>query len=180
MHKVQNQKGHLETLPGPAGDRHDLHPVCPGADHPHGPGKDRPVRLRPPLRRTKDLRHILWLDGEIFADDDPVDVWDPNVLWWAAGDLAFCGVRPLSCGTSAFLLRAGVVEEARGRGLQRRMIQTRLRWAKTQERIQTVITYTIPENPWSSNNLIRCGFRLYEPQERWAGEAVNYFQKKIR
>lgn len=130
------------------------------------------------LHRTENVRAILALDAKIFPTDDPVDVWDKRAVWWIAPGAAYCGIRPTAREGLAFLLRAGVVEAYRGQGLQRRMIRTRLRWARTAGFVE-VCTYTIPTNPWSSNNLIACGFRLYDPPHRWAGEDTNYWVRKV-
>lgn len=130
------------------------------------------------LRRTTDLRKILRIDALAFPGDDPADVLNKHTAWWAFGELAFCGIRRTSEPGLAFMVRAGVIPVARGLGLQRRMIYTRLRWAKAQG-FTNVCTYTVPDNTPSANNLIRCGFRLYDPPERWAGPML-YWHREIK
>jgi hypothetical protein len=58
------------------------------------------------------------------------------------------------------------------------MIDVRVRWARTFDDCQHVITYTTYENHPSITNLIKSGFRFYTPHYRYAG-AVHYFQKVL-
>lgn len=104
--------------------------------------------------------------------------------WWIAwtddGRIAgFCGINPpLGAGHPAYLIRAGVLPEFRGAGLQKRMIVTRLAYAR-RKGWRSVVTYTLCNNAPSANSLIARGFRLYEPSEPWAGECVIYWWKSI-
>lgn len=67
-----------------------------------------------------------------------------------------------------------------GNGLQRRMIQHRLRWAKRQGAIYAV-TYTLLHNYPSIVNLLRCGFRFAKEPRGWAGVGndVHYFEREL-
>jgi hypothetical protein len=56
------------------------------------------------------------------------------------------------------LSRCGVLPLARGLGLQRLLIRRRIAWARRQTGRRAVLKH----NHHSSNNLIRCGFRLYD------------------
>lgn len=104
-------------------------------------------------------------------------------LWVCHADdgtpVAFCSacVLPAETGT-VFLSSAGVLPCARGQGLQRRMIYTRLNWARTQDATH-VITYTVYDNYASIINLLDAGFKFYDPRYRWAGN-VNYFIKELQ
>lgn len=94
--------------------------------------------------------------------------------------VAFCGLRELSSSPGVwFLCRAGVLEAYRGKGLQKRMIRLRLRYAKA-HRGKLAITYTTKENFASANSLISCGFRLYDPEWAWAGREMLYWQKDLK
>lgn len=130
------------------------------------------------LRRTVDPRKILRLDALTFGDDSPVDVLDPRAVWWTYGDLAYCGARPTNEPGLAYMIRSGVVDSAKGQGLQRRMIRVRMRWARS-EGYTGVCTYTVIENAASANNLIACGFRLYNPSTRWAGDEILYWYRDL-
>ena len=57
-------------------------------------------------------------------------------------------------------IRAGVVKDARGRGLQKRLIRTRVAYAK-RNRIPRCYTYVWVANYASMRSLIDCGFRPY-------------------
>jgi len=107
--------------------------------------------------------------------------------WWIAtakGEdierlAGFCAIAPSrrwrDC---AYLSRAGVMPDFRGNGLQRRFINTRLRWAKAKG-YRYVITDTAPFNHASSNSLIGCGFKLYEPTHPWAADGALYWRKTL-
>ncbi len=96
-----------------------------------------------------------------------------NRDWWVAIHkktiVAYCGCL-YSEGICIFV-RAWVHKGYRGFGVQRQMIQTRLRAAAV-KKCKTVITYTTYDNTHSANNLIKTGFLLYDPWYRWAGDML--------
>lgn len=107
---------------------------------------------------------------------------EENDEWWGAflGDavIAVAAMRPsVRWPLTGYLSRAGVLPEHRGNGLQRRLIDVRLRQAQ-RHGWQWVVTDTI-ENPVSSNNLIDCGFRMYEPKIVWGFKGALYWRKYI-
>jgi len=77
---------------------------------------------------------------------------------------------------AAYFDRAGVAPWARGRGLQRQLIRARERWCRGRS-VRVGITYTVPTNCASSNNLIRCGWRLYRPENAWGGREALYWKR---
>ncbi len=79
---------------------------------------------------------------------------------------------------AAYFDRAGVAPYARGRGLQRQLIRARERWCRGHG-IRLGITYTVPNNCPSSNNLIRCGWRLYTPAHAWGGRDSLYWRREF-
>lgn len=105
--------------------------------------------------------------------------------WWAAFDydkdkkpVAFAGMVPSSRYlNTGYLCRAGVIPEYRGQGLQRRLLKTRERKAK-QLGYFRIITDTT-DNPPSSNNLIKSGFLLFDPELKWAWPLSNYWYKNL-
>ena len=111
--------------------------------------------------RLKDFGHGFWWLA--YLDDVPVGFagLHASVQWERTG----------------YLARAGVHPDARGRGLQRRLIRARIAKAR---RLgwHWLITDTVA-NPTSSNNLIACGFRAYEPSKPWASKAAAYWRLKI-
>jgi GNAT superfamily N-acetyltransferase len=129
------------------------------------------------VRRTTDLDMVRALDLATFPNDERVAT--DSAAWWIltceGKPVGFAGAR-LANGM-AYLCRAGVLPEHRGKGLQRRLIRARVRWAMASDAF-ACYTYTVTTNHRSANNLIRCGFLLYEPNARWAGESL-YFWKRL-
>jgi len=119
------------------------------------------------IQQTRDLALIRRLDARLFGNARAQPAAIDSSTWWVAylGDraVAFAGARV--CKTDlklVYLSRCGVLPAARGLGLQRRLIRCRIAWARRQAGRKAVITYTLAHNHHSSNNLIRCGFRLYD------------------
>jgi ribosomal protein S18 acetylase RimI-like enzyme len=114
------------------------------------------------LVRTDDLDLILELDRLIFPADYKLK--GPQFLdaqWWLVQDgldqnVGFGGV--LVDGDHADLVRAGIAVTARGQGLQKRLIRTRVAFAKAAGVVE-VRTYTSTANVKSQRSLISCGFR---------------------
>ena len=79
-----------------------------------------------------------------------------------------------------FLSYAIIIPSCKIKGLQRKMIQHRLRWAKKQGAYYAV-TYTLLKNYPSMVNLLRCGFRLAHEPRGWGslGQDVHYFEKQL-
>ena len=103
-------------------------------------------------------------------------------FWWVAYlddvAVAFAGLHAsVQWERTGYLARAGVHPAARGHGLQRRLIRVRIAKAR---RLgwQWLVTDTV-ENPTSSNNLIECGFRAFEPAKPWATKAAAYWRLKL-
>jgi N-acetylglutamate synthase-like GNAT family acetyltransferase len=130
------------------------------------------------IRRTTDLELVAKLDRICFPADEPVE-FALNRFWWVATrdgiPVAYAGVSAILDSDLLYLCRCGVVPWARGLGLQRRLIQARVRLARKFK--LEPITDTQPGNWASANNLIACGFRMYEPGYRWAGDSWCYWRK---
>lgn len=116
------------------------------------------------------------LDRKVFVDAN--NEFKDNREWWVIEDkgqiIAYCGSL-YNQGVCIFV-RAWVFREYRGKGLQSRMIKTRLKAAKGCYR---VITYVHYEGTHSMNNLIKNGFLTYTPQYKYAGKGFVYFCKDI-
>lgn len=137
------------------------------------------VKLR---RHDGDRPLIEYLDSRLFTDEERVDYIDESVWWVGWKDevpVAYAGARYIPEANAVFLSRAGVLPEARGQGIQRKLISLRLRWANTTG-AKNAITYTHPLNHPSANNLIRSGFLLYSPQWQWAGPEFLYWIRKLK
>lgn len=124
-------------------------------------------------RYDNDRPLIEYLDSRLFTDEERVEDIDQSA-WWvgfteAGVPVAYGGIRLVNGDpTTAFLSRAGVLPEARGQGLQMKLLALRTRWARAQGCSQ-IITYTHKDNIRSANNLIRSGFLLYSPEWPWVG-----------
>lgn len=124
------------------------------------------------------------LDLACLPGDDPYPKAGPGLYWWIVTEhprgrvVGFCGSLYWGPESLVFLCRSGVMPEARGKGLQRRMIKTRVAHA-AYIGAKGCISYTSTDNTVSSNNLIRCGFELYEPEYKWAGEEYLYWWRTV-
>jgi RimJ/RimL family protein N-acetyltransferase len=127
---------------------------------------------------------IMRLDKILFSEDQAVD---PSGGWWwlirhNGKPVAFGGLRgcrhPSNKGL-AYMIRSGVLSKHRGKGLQKKLIKARIAMAKRQG-YKEIVTYVLDWNLASANSLIACGFRLYHPQEKYAGSKAFYFRKSLK
>jgi RimJ/RimL family protein N-acetyltransferase len=105
-------------------------------------------------------------------------------FWWIARDgngdpVGFAGlyIENHDYG-QGMLCRAGVIESARGQGLQRCLIKVRERKARHLD-LTRLTTYTADINVSSMNNLIACGYRTYQPTKGWASAGFVYWAKQL-
>jgi GNAT superfamily N-acetyltransferase len=135
--------------------------------------------------------------GEADIADDIVNLHDlafgkeaPNVTeydtdvgrWWLAYHngvpVAFAGLKKSASEPGAlYLVRSGVIEGHRGRGLHMRLIRVRERWARKHgwRGLRTDTT----DNHRSANNLIRAGFRIFAPELLWSFPRAIYWRKDL-
>jgi GNAT superfamily N-acetyltransferase len=135
---------------------------------------------RSPYRvvRTDNVEAVRDLDDRIFRGSDPVQI--ARAIWWLVLDMddqpvAFGGLS--RCGDVAYLRRAGVLENARGVGLQRRLIRARVAHAR-RSGAGRVVTYTMPHNVASMRNLISEGFSPVSGHY-YVGSGVVYWGKSL-
>lgn len=131
-------------------------------------------------RKPAHLRAAKRIDRECFRRDVEPALWDQSVTWIVehiptGHVVGFACLRVVATENVVYLSRAGVTPKHRGKGLQRRLIQARMVYARRKG--WGAITYTIRANPKSVNNLIACGFRYYEPQHAWAGREMLYWYR---
>lgn len=120
----------------------------------------------------------------LFPADEPVDT--TKGLWWVVEDTAtgllagFGGMylKHQDDALTGYLCLAGVLPEYRGQGLQRRLIQARLRKARHLG-LYRVVTDTIPDNPASINSLVSCGFRAFSPAVPWKVPGAVYWERRF-
>lgn len=135
------------------------------------------------LQQSSDFESILKLDRRIFPADDPFEINELGAYWilhHRGRKVGFCALHPLVREPSVcFLARAGVLKTHQGKGMQKRMISTRVSYAKVQD-FSHVLTYASLDNYPSLTNLIKSNFKLYDPAYKWAGRDVMYFIQDIR
>jgi GNAT superfamily N-acetyltransferase len=125
----------------------------------------------------------LW--EEYMSLDRSKDVWpgDDHTYWALTDGQHNCGLtsavyRPEK--GYVYLSYAIIMPSRRDKGLQRRLIQHRLRWAKRQGAFYAV-TYTLLHNYPSVINLLRCGFKFASEPRGWPGYGPDwhYFEKQL-
>jgi GNAT superfamily N-acetyltransferase len=131
------------------------------------------------IRRTADVDLLTALHLEIFPHDH---IPAFNVGWWwivdSSGPVGFAGLHPSKRWRDAgYMIRAGVLDEHCGKGLQKRLIRARIAQAR-RVGFRWLITNT-HDNPASCNALIGCGFRIYEPAEPWAAKGALYWRRAV-
>lgn len=147
------------------------------------------------LRRQYRIRRV------DFDDDDILELLDsmhsicfppgeaPKIdhdqwgLWW----IAYHGKEPVGFASlvksrrfqkAGYLYRAGVLPAHRGHGLQKRLIEVRVKAAK---RMKWVILFTdTHDSPASTNSLIAKGFKIYEPKFRYGHKHAIYLRRWLR
>ena len=105
-----------------------------------------------------------------------------DVYWWEYRDrnsvlIGVCGLDVFN-DTGAFLCLSWVDPAFRGCGFQKKMIRTRERKARSLG-CERIVSYTSYDNYASANNLIYCGYKLYEPHVVWGLTKANYWYKSI-
>jgi predicted acetyltransferase len=102
--------------------------------------------------------------------------------WWIAVkdgvDIGFAGlVHSSRWSDCCNLIRAGVVPDHRGQGLQKKFIRVRIRQAKALK-MNWIVTSTY-DNPASANSLISCGFKMFNPSKPWMTRHTSYWRLKL-
>lgn len=116
----------------------------------------------------------------MFADDTP-DNPEDGIYWimrehGTNAPIGFSGMRLLSGEPGCALrTRSGVLKAARGKGLQKRLIRVSQDYC-SDNGIHTLLATTTGWNTWSSNNFIKCGFKLYDPQWHWMDVGTLYWK----
>jgi len=131
------------------------------------------------IRKQSSQDKLSRLQKVCLPYDQPIDTNFGS--WWIATengvDIGFAGlVRTMSWTDCGYLCRAGVIPDARGQGLQKKLINVRVRQAKALG-WNWVVTDT-RLNPASANSLISCGFKMFEPSRPWGCKDTLYWRKK--
>ena len=132
------------------------------------------------VRKQSVQNRLSELQSKCLPYDQPIDTNFGS--WWiatdAGGDIGFAGLtRTVSWTDCGYLCRAGVVPNARGQGLQKKLINVRIRQAKAFG-WKWLVTDT-RFNPASANSLIACGFKMFEPTKPWGCKDTLYWRRKL-
>jgi GNAT superfamily N-acetyltransferase len=125
---------------------------------------------------------IAEMHQECFPDYDTMPTNTGH--WWIAYDeedtpVAFAGLWPsVRLPATGYLCRGGVLPQARGAGLQRRLIRARERKALKLGWL-AMISDTVLGNYASANNLIRCGYRMWIPPTLYASDQAIYWRREL-
>lgn len=143
---------------------------------------------RADLACEEDVDHLTDLHKLTFGDTAPLAELDYGAWWliypFKSGfmfqmPVAFAGIVPASLGNGiGYLKRAGVLKDHCGHGLQRRLIRMREAYARKQG-WHTIVTETSPDNIPSANNLIKAGYKIYEPETKWGVKGAIYWRKPL-
>jgi len=133
------------------------------------------------LRKSTNYQLIAGMDSKLFPEDYPVTDWIDST-WWvgyiSGKPVCYCGIKKITEQDYGYMIRAGVMPEAQGCGIQKKMINRRLEYAKDMG-WSHVITDTTHDNYASINSLIGVGFKVYQPGECWANEYSLYWIKSL-
>lgn len=142
------------------------------------------------IKRTDNVALVHHLHEKIFSTGAD---WETADAYWLvldrskedSAEIGFAGAQymPLSLETpyeepAVFLHRAGVMPEYGGRGIQRRLILARERWAREQG-VTLVVTYASRYNEPSIANLLRMGYRFAEPWKGYSAREWVFFCKEL-
>lgn len=137
-----------------------------------------------PSLDAQAFKDIVKMDQICFPDDD-VFIPQTEYSWIAYSKdrpVGYCILKKISNQKNrktrtAHMSRAGVIPKFRGQGLQRKFITLRIEKAK--QLGYTRVTSTTYDNPHSTNNLIKCGFLCYDPEDRYLADGTNYWELDI-
>lgn len=130
------------------------------------------------IRKTNNIPLVEVVHLEILPDDTMPD----NAIYWLVwtecyDPVGYCALTIVDA-EIVFMSLCGLFPEARGHGLQKRMLTVREKWAR-RKGYKIVITYTLRSNPHSYENLIKKGYMLFEPEYPWVKGDVYYFRKEL-
>jgi len=134
------------------------------------------------LRNPSLVTLICYLQKKILPSDN---IYKPNRgHWWIAyaadgKPVAFAGlVRSIKWTDTGYLCRAGVLDGYTGHGLQKRLIQARVKQARKLGWNWCITDTT--NNPASANSLINAGFKIYTPANKWSFRNAIYWKYKVQ
>ena len=140
------------------------------------------MKVRKVLLNDDNLNILNKMESICYPEDKPYNKKHKAEWWFAYDDknipVGFGGATYWKPDNYIFLCLSGVVPSARGNGLQRKLIKSRLRWGKSIN-AKGAYTYAARYNLISANNLIDCGFKLFKPTYYWGLEDAFYLYKTL-
>jgi len=132
------------------------------------------------LTDTAATKAIVRLHKQFSPDDDVLEPTEG--YWWVVkyqtDVVGFAAMRRSTrWSDTGYLWRAAVAPLHRGRGIQKRLILVRERMAR-----RLGWAYMISDtnqNTQSANNLIKAGYRMYDPKWPYAFETTCYWRKYL-
>jgi GNAT superfamily N-acetyltransferase len=128
-----------------------------------------------------ETRQMLILMHKSCFPSGPMVDFDTGIWWitrYGNKFAAFAGLHPaINHSVAGYLCRAGVMEGHRGKGLQGKLIRTRIAKGRLIG-LRLLVTDTTDNVP-SMNNLIACGFLTYTPAYCWAFSHSVYWRKAL-
>jgi hypothetical protein len=147
------------------------------------PSKVRPMyRIREVDGEDEEVVDMLAdLHRLTFFDSAPIPKFDQG-RWWLAWHklvpVGFAGVVPSTRAENAgYFSRVGVLGSHRGNSLQLRLM--RAIEARARDIGWNWVVSDTTDNVASANNLIRAGYRLYQPKHPWAWPHTLYWRKPL-
>jgi GNAT superfamily N-acetyltransferase len=129
---------------------------------------------------VRHLHNLEWLHLHCFPSDTFPD-WSAGTWWISFEDkkpIAFIGVEPVKSWKEAvYISRVGVVQEHRGKGLQKFLMN---KVVQASSGFFDYVISTTLENPASANSFIGCGFKTYLPAVPWGFAGTIYWTKEIK
>lgn len=125
---------------------------------------------------------ILGLDRILFPHDIPP--YFKTAMWWIVWNknkwpIGYGGlVQSYQVSKAGYLCRAGVLPEAQGNGLQKRLIRVREKYARLQGWTE-IRTDTAFDNIASMRSLASLGYLPFTPEIEWGVENAIYWQKYL-
>lgn len=141
------------------------------------------LEITPENQPEKTVKEVKRLDKVLFSGDTSINL-DKCYVWLVRVEgkaIGFGAMRPCETAVNKGLVlftRAGVIPVWRGKGVQKRLIRLRAAKAKRLGH-EVAIAYVMGMNCASSNSLIGCGFKLYEPADLYAGKQAIYLRKVL-
>ena len=116
-----------------------------------------------------------------FFDEAPIPEFDQGHWWFVFHEtipVAFAGmVQSTRAFNAGYFCRVGVLQKHRGHALQLRLM--RALESRARRNGWSAIVSDTTENLASSNNFIRAGYWLYQPQCPWAYPRTLYWRKSL-